>query len=194
MSSQEVHYVMDVTPNTAGIEIIARLVRTCIASTYPLTHPPIHISTHPSTLPHIHSPIHPPIYPCLVSKTVCPGECGGTRCYHNGQQFFCCDDACSAGCYGTLNDHCLVSTAVCMHMYTSVDITTTQVICTLPYMPSLLVGSFQACKQFNNNGTCLDACPPENIYNSALQRLEENPDHRVAAGFLCLRECPSEWM
>ncbi len=50
----------------------------------------------------------------------------------------------------------------------------------------------QACNQFENNGTCVTACPPEVIYNPDTFQLEDNPDYRLAAGDLCVEECPGE--
>ena len=50
----------------------------------------------------------------------------------------------------------------------------------------------QACKDFDNNGTCVTQCPPASIYDPNLFRLVPNPNHRLSAGALCVVECPSE--
>ena len=50
----------------------------------------------------------------------------------------------------------------------------------------------QACKDFDNNGTCVTQCPPENVYDPDLFRLVPNPDFRLAAGDLCVEECPGQ--
>ncbi len=50
----------------------------------------------------------------------------------------------------------------------------------------------QACNQFENNGTCVTACAPEVIYNPDTFQLEDNPDYSLAAGDLCVEECPGE--
>ena len=52
----------------------------------------------------------------------------------------------------------------------------------------------QACKDFENNGTCVTQCPPPIIYDPNLFQLVPNPDHRLAAGDLCVEECPREFL
>ena len=52
--------------------------------------------------------------------------------------------------------------------------------------------SLQACNDFGNNGTCVTQCPPSRIYDPNLFRLVPNPDFRLAAGDLCVLQCPGE--
>ncbi|XP_064389307.1 epidermal growth factor receptor-like isoform X3 [Halichondria panicea] len=47
-----------------------------------------------------------------------------------------------------------------------------------------------ACKNFDNNGTCVTQCPPEVIYDRNLFRVVPNPDYRLSLGNLCVEECP----
>ena len=51
---------------------------------------------------------------------------------------------------------------------------------------------FQACNDFQNNGTCVTQCPPAMIYDPALFQIVPNPDYRLAAGDLCVEQCPGE--
>jgi len=51
---------------------------------------------------------------------------------------------------------------------------------------------FQACNDFQNNGTCVTQCPPAMIYDPDLFQIVPNPDYRLAAGDLCVEQCPSE--
>ena len=47
----------------------------------------------------------------------------------------------------------------------------------------------KACKNFDNNGTCVTQCPPEVIYDRNLFRVVPNPDYRLSLGNLCVEEC-----
>ena len=51
---------------------------------------------------------------------------------------------------------------------------------------------FQACNDFQNNGTCVTQCPPAMIYDPDLFQIVPNPDYRLAAGDLCVEQCPGE--
>ena len=53
-----------------------------------------------------------------------------------------------------------------------------------------LHNGMQACKNFDNNGTCVTQCPPATVYDPNLFRLVLNPGHRLSAGDLCVVECP----
>ena len=53
--------------------------------------------------------------------------------------------------------------------------------------------SDQACNDFENNGTCVKQCPQARIYDPDLFRVVPNPNARLAAGDLCVLQCPSEW-
>jgi len=48
----------------------------------------------------------------------------------------------------------------------------------------------QACKNFNNNGSCVPFCPPQEIYKPTLYRQVPNPLAKFTFGTLCLDECP----
>ena len=51
---------------------------------------------------------------------------------------------------------------------------------------------FQACNNFENNGTCVTQCPPAEVYDPNLFRTVPNPNARLAAGDLCVLQCPGE--
>ena len=51
---------------------------------------------------------------------------------------------------------------------------------------------FQACNNFENNGTCVTQCPPAEVYDPNLFRTVPNPNTRLAAGDLCVLQCPGE--
>ena len=64
--------------------------------------------------------------------------------------------------------------------------------CTCQNLTSILALPFQACNDFRNNGTCVAQCPPAIIYNPDLFRIMPNPNYRLAAGHLCVEQCPGE--
>jgi hypothetical protein len=49
---------------------------------------------------------------------------------------------------------------------------------------------FQACKNFYNEGMCVNECPKPKIYNRVTMLLEDNPDGKYAYKSLCVKECP----
>ena len=51
---------------------------------------------------------------------------------------------------------------------------------------------FQACNNFENNGTCVIQCPPAEVYDPNLFQTVPNTNARLAAGDLCVLQCPGE--
>ncbi|ESN96453.1 hypothetical protein HELRODRAFT_189246 [Helobdella robusta] len=47
-----------------------------------------------------------------------------------------------------------------------------------------------ACKNFDNNGSCLTFCPPEFIYSHTLYKSVPNPAFKYSYGTLCVDKCP----
>lgn len=50
----------------------------------------------------------------------------------------------------------------------------------------------QACRNFNNSGSCVPQCPQTLIYNKQTFRLEPNPNAKYQYGSICVHQCPSE--
>lgn len=50
----------------------------------------------------------------------------------------------------------------------------------------------QACRKFNNSGSCVPLCPQTLIYNKHTFKLEPNPNAKYQYGSICVAQCPSE--
>lgn len=50
----------------------------------------------------------------------------------------------------------------------------------------------QACKRFNNSGSCVPQCPQTLIYNKQTFKMEPNPNAKYQYGSICVSQCPSE--
>lgn len=50
----------------------------------------------------------------------------------------------------------------------------------------------QACKNFNNSGSCVPQCPQTLIYNKHTFKMERNPNAKYQYGSICTAKCPSE--
>lgn len=48
----------------------------------------------------------------------------------------------------------------------------------------------QACRDFNDNGTCKDTCPPLTIYNPKTHQVVNNPNAKFTFGATCVKACP----
>lgn len=53
-----------------------------------------------------------------------------------------------------------------------------------------LCTSIQACRDFNDDGTCKDTCPPEIFYNPKTHQMVPNPNAKYAFGAICVKTCP----
>ena len=52
--------------------------------------------------------------------------------------------------------------------------------------------SVQACRNFNNSGSCVPQCPQTLIYNKHTFKLEPHPSAKYQYGSICVAQCPSE--
>ena len=103
-----------------------------------------------------------------MSQTVCP-TCN-SRCV-SGNSAQCCSADCVAGCFGGNEDECHVS-------YSFFNL-------------SCLTTILQACSNLNNNGTCTENCPVEDIIVNGV--IVKNPEFRVEAGTQCIvPPCPGK--
>uniref|UniRef100_A0A3Q2V8M6 Receptor protein-tyrosine kinase n=1 Tax=Haplochromis burtoni TaxID=8153 RepID=A0A3Q2V8M6_HAPBU len=48
----------------------------------------------------------------------------------------------------------------------------------------------QACRNFNNSGSCVPQCPQTVIYNRLTYRMEPNPNAKYQYGSICVTQCP----
>jgi len=103
----------------------------------------------------------------------CFDDCSTRRCYLNtARNPQCCSRECAAGCVGPNDNQCTVST----------DNHT--IVCML---------TLQACKNFDNSGTCVTNCPPREVYNTETETFENSDDFRFHSGSLCVETCPSKY-
>uniref|UniRef100_A0A8C6LPM8 receptor protein-tyrosine kinase n=1 Tax=Nothobranchius furzeri TaxID=105023 RepID=A0A8C6LPM8_NOTFU len=107
----------------------------------------------------------------------CDSRCVNGSCWAAGpdhcQKFtkLVCAEQCSARCHGPkpvdcCNQHCAAG-------------------CTGPSATQCL-----ACRDFNDDGTCIDACPPPKIYDRLIQQEVMNPKVKYAYGATCVKACP----
>lgn len=59
--------------------------------------------------------------------------------------------------------------------------------------PMHLSSVFQACRRFNDSGSCVPQCPMALIYNKYTFRLEPNPNAKFQFGSICVAQCPREY-
>uniref|UniRef100_A0A669ENX2 Receptor protein-tyrosine kinase n=1 Tax=Oreochromis niloticus TaxID=8128 RepID=A0A669ENX2_ORENI len=51
-----------------------------------------------------------------------------------------------------------------------------------------------ACRAFNDDGICKDACPPLKRYDSKLHQVVENPNAKFTFGATCVKACPHNYV
>uniref|UniRef100_A0A8C7DKZ5 Receptor protein-tyrosine kinase n=1 Tax=Oncorhynchus kisutch TaxID=8019 RepID=A0A8C7DKZ5_ONCKI len=51
-----------------------------------------------------------------------------------------------------------------------------------------------ACRDFQDDGTCKDACPPTMIYNPNTHQLASNPNAKYTFGATCVKTCPHNYV
>ncbi|XP_061569236.1 melanoma receptor tyrosine-protein kinase-like [Cololabis saira] len=51
-----------------------------------------------------------------------------------------------------------------------------------------------ACRDFNDGGTCKDACPPLTIYDRKTQTVVSNPNAKYTFGATCVKACPHNYV
>lgn len=50
----------------------------------------------------------------------------------------------------------------------------------------------QACRDFNDDGTCVNACPPMTLYIKHTQEVMNNPNAKYSYGATCVKACPGK--
>eukprot|EP00064_Thunnus_orientalis_P014425 superscaffoldBa00002497_g14469 len=51
-----------------------------------------------------------------------------------------------------------------------------------------------ACRDFNDDGTCKDACPPLTRYNPKTHHVDKNPNAKFTYGATCVKACPHNYV
>lgn len=126
-----------------------------------------------------------------VTKTVCAPQCSG-RCFGRNPSE-CCHVECAGGCTGPKDTDCFVSPslpqALMIRCYTccSTENADVKIKCS-----SVINCILQACRNFNNSGSCVPQCPQTVIYNKLTYRMEPNPNAMYQYGSICVTQCPSE--
>lgn len=121
-----------------------------------------------------------------MTKTVCAPQCNG-RCFGRNPSE-CCHNGCAGGCTGPLDTDCFVSL---LWKRPIIDINTQNVPISC-VADRALYDFLQACRNFNNSGSCVRQCPQTIIYNKHTFKLEPNPNAKYQYGSICVAQCPSE--
>uniref|UniRef100_A0A8C8FKU1 Receptor protein-tyrosine kinase n=1 Tax=Oncorhynchus tshawytscha TaxID=74940 RepID=A0A8C8FKU1_ONCTS len=111
----------------------------------------------------------------------CDPGCYNGSCWTSGlencQTFtkLTCAEQCSGRCRGPkpsdcCNEHCAAG-------------------CTGPRPTECL-----ACRDFQDDGTCKDACPPTMLYNPNTHQLASNPNAKYTFGATCVKDCPHNYV
>lgn len=111
---------------------------------------------------------------CAECHPACNGGCWGDG-EHNCQKFskVKCSPQCAGGrCFGS-------EPRQCCHLFCAGG-------CTGPTQQECF-----ACKNFFDDGTCKQECPPMQRYNPTNYLWEPNPDGKYAYGATCVRDCPA---
>ena len=53
--------------------------------------------------------------------------------------------------------------------------------------------TFQACKNFKDNDTCVTHCPTEMVYDPNMYEWVPNPNAKYAYGTMCVETCPCKY-
>ncbi|CAN9506093.1 unnamed protein product [Ophioblennius macclurei] len=121
----------------------------------------------------------PDSYPRECQK--CDASCVNGSCWAPGpehcQKFskLLCAEQCSERCRGPkpidcCNEHCAAG-------------------CTGPRATDCL-----ACRAFNDDGTCKDACPPLKLYDPKTHQVVDNPNAKFSFGATCVKACPYNYL
>ncbi|XP_047205925.1 melanoma receptor tyrosine-protein kinase-like isoform X2 [Girardinichthys multiradiatus] len=111
----------------------------------------------------------------------CDPGCFNGSCWAPGpdhcQKFtkLLCAEQCSRRCRGPkpidcCNEHCAAG-------------------CTGPRATDCL-----ACRDFNDEGTCKDTCPPPKIYDRTTHQVVNNPNTKYTFGAACVKSCPHNYV
>uniref|UniRef100_A0A6Q2YCX5 Receptor protein-tyrosine kinase n=1 Tax=Esox lucius TaxID=8010 RepID=A0A6Q2YCX5_ESOLU len=118
---------------------------------------------------------------CTLTGDKCDPGCYNGSCWapgpENCQTFtkLTCPDQCSGRCRGPkpsdcCNEHCAAG-------------------CTGPRPTECL-----ACRDFQDDDTCKDTCPPIMLYNPTTHQLASNPNAKYTFGATCVKTCPHNYV
>ncbi|XP_029698332.1 melanoma receptor tyrosine-protein kinase-like [Takifugu rubripes] len=51
-----------------------------------------------------------------------------------------------------------------------------------------------ACREFNDDGSCKNSCPPQIFYDSKTHQMVANPEAKFAFGAICVQACPHNYV
>ncbi|KAI3355585.1 hypothetical protein L3Q82_018406 [Scortum barcoo] len=51
-----------------------------------------------------------------------------------------------------------------------------------------------ACRNFNDDGTCKDSCPPATLYDPQTHQVVDNPNAKFSFGATCVKACPHNYV
>ncbi|XP_053268495.1 melanoma receptor tyrosine-protein kinase [Pleuronectes platessa] len=111
-----------------------------------------------------------------------------------------CDTSCVNGsCWATGQHHCQrVTKLQCAKQCSSrcrgpkpMDCCNEQCAagCTGPHATDCL-----ACRNFNDDGTCKNTCPPPTLYNIKTHQVDNNPNAKFTFGAICIMSCPHNYV
>ncbi len=86
----------------------------------------------------------------------------------------------------------MTSQNVCCEKYLSHKNTNGQIIFSRFVADCARLDILQACRNFNNSGSCVPLCPQTLIYNKHTFKMEPNPNAKYQYGSICVAQCPSE--
>ncbi|PWA32047.1 hypothetical protein CCH79_00020389 [Gambusia affinis] len=149
--------------------------------------------------------------PGPVTKLLCAEQCS-RRC-RGPKPIDCCNEHCAGGCTGPRATDCLVRDDFLpqeeelkylqvLFLFTNEgkwsmrldwccvcsEASAVPACCVVPHF------FLQACRDFNDDGTCKDTCPPPKIYNRATHQVVDNPNTKYTFGATCVKECPSNYV
>lgn len=125
-----------------------------------------------------------------MTKTVCAPQCNG-RCFGRSPGE-CCHTECAGGCTGPLDTNCFVCPNKHLH-YSYLKMKRSLFSLTFICLVLFVCVCSQACRNFNNSGSCVPQCPQALIYNKVTFKLEPNPNAKYQYGSMCVSQCPRKW-
>lgn len=118
--------------------------------------------------------------PKLISCSMCAANCEFNKTRH---------------CWGSGSDQCQKVTKLnCSEQCSFRCVSGSPAVCCHSECAAGCVGPTSslcwACKNFANDGSCVNSCPPRTIYDSSTYKQKPNPDFKYIHGSICLRTCP----
>uniref|UniRef100_A0A669F8D7 Receptor protein-tyrosine kinase n=1 Tax=Oreochromis niloticus TaxID=8128 RepID=A0A669F8D7_ORENI len=104
-----------------------------------------------------------------------------------------CHKACGdVPCWGPGNDTCQILTkTVCALSVVAAALVALDVKIKCSSVINCIL---QACRNFNNSGSCVPQCPQTVIYNKLTYRMEPNPNAKYQYGSICVTQCPKNFV